>query len=250
MILKTYRVSNFKSITDSGEIRVDENVTALVGKNESGKTACLEALYRLNPVPTGHPDSFVPLRDFPRPRLAAQEDVEDEQAIEATFGLGDADLKEIAEVVGDGVMLTTDLKVTKNFRNRRVFYFSSDESKTVPHLMRRHQIDPELAAGAGTMKAAVLKLEQMGASPNKPSRPFANSTCACRSRRFSKPVYRNFSISTNTASCRGASPFLIYSARRRVISARGRPPLCPCCAWRKSTAASSRVTSMRRGEHR
>jgi predicted ATP-dependent endonuclease of OLD family len=68
MILKSYRVTDFKSITDSGEIRVDDKITALVGKNESGKTACLEALYRLNPVPTGHPDTFEALRDFPRAR--------------------------------------------------------------------------------------------------------------------------------------------------------------------------------------
>jgi hypothetical protein len=31
MILMTYRVRDFKSVTDSGEIRVDQEVTALVG---------------------------------------------------------------------------------------------------------------------------------------------------------------------------------------------------------------------------
>lgn len=39
MKLKRYRVRNFRSIIDSGDIDVDDCVTCLVGKNESGKTA-------------------------------------------------------------------------------------------------------------------------------------------------------------------------------------------------------------------
>ena len=40
----------FKSIWDSGPIEVDDSVTCLVGKNESGKTALLTALYRTNSI--------------------------------------------------------------------------------------------------------------------------------------------------------------------------------------------------------
>jgi ABC-type phosphate transport system ATPase subunit len=35
-----------RSATDSLKLSVDEHVTALVGKNESGKTVVLEAMYR------------------------------------------------------------------------------------------------------------------------------------------------------------------------------------------------------------
>ncbi|MBE8517103.1 hypothetical protein ILP97_06210 [Amycolatopsis sp. H6(2020)] len=38
----------------------------MVGKNESGKTAVLEALYRVQPLPSGHPTGFDELRDYPR----------------------------------------------------------------------------------------------------------------------------------------------------------------------------------------
>ena len=54
MRLVSARVRDYKSITDSGEVAVEEDVTCLVGKNESGKTAVLEALYRLNPIPAEH----------------------------------------------------------------------------------------------------------------------------------------------------------------------------------------------------
>ncbi len=48
MILKSVRIENFKCVEDSKEFSLDP-VTCLVGKNEAGKTALLQALYKLNP---------------------------------------------------------------------------------------------------------------------------------------------------------------------------------------------------------
>ena len=48
MILKTAEIKNFKSINDSTEFTIDEKVTCLVGKNESGKTAILRCIGKLN----------------------------------------------------------------------------------------------------------------------------------------------------------------------------------------------------------
>ena len=50
MKLKEFRVREFKSIWDSGPIKIDAQTTCLVGKNEAGKTALLTALYRTNPI--------------------------------------------------------------------------------------------------------------------------------------------------------------------------------------------------------
>ena len=49
MKLTRARVTNYRSIDDSGWVTIDD-VTCMVGKNESGKTAFLQALRRLNPV--------------------------------------------------------------------------------------------------------------------------------------------------------------------------------------------------------
>ena len=50
MKLVSARIQNYRCISDSGEVPVDEAVTCLVGKNESGKTAFLRALHLLNPL--------------------------------------------------------------------------------------------------------------------------------------------------------------------------------------------------------
>lgn len=50
MKLRQYRVREFRSIWDSGPIEIEDKQTCLVGKNESGKTALLQALYRTNPI--------------------------------------------------------------------------------------------------------------------------------------------------------------------------------------------------------
>ena len=48
MKLTKVRVKNYKCIHDSTEFDIDD-ITCLVGKNESGKTAVLEALRKFNP---------------------------------------------------------------------------------------------------------------------------------------------------------------------------------------------------------
>lgn|SRR5690606_37807101 len=49
MLLRKFSVENFKSVDFSNEVEIGR-ITCLMGKNESGKTALLEALYKLNPV--------------------------------------------------------------------------------------------------------------------------------------------------------------------------------------------------------
>jgi predicted ATPase len=69
MELLSFRIRNFRSISDSGEIKASR-ITALLGRNESGKTNLLRALASLNP-----PDGMVELsdiKDFPRHRRLSE----------------------------------------------------------------------------------------------------------------------------------------------------------------------------------
>ena len=71
MYLERFRVYNFRSINDSGEIVVAPR-TALVGRNESGKTNLLLALQSLNPP--GKIGPLDPVKDFPRDRPLSEQD--------------------------------------------------------------------------------------------------------------------------------------------------------------------------------
>lgn len=48
MRLKTAHVRNYRSIRDTGVFDIEDAKTILVGPNEAGKTAILQALQRIN----------------------------------------------------------------------------------------------------------------------------------------------------------------------------------------------------------
>jgi predicted ATPase len=69
MHLESFRIQNFRSIKDSGDIEASR-ITALLGRNESGKSNLLLALMTLNP-----PEGFAELnrtKDFPRHRRLSE----------------------------------------------------------------------------------------------------------------------------------------------------------------------------------
>lgn len=104
MRLTNARITEFQSVRDSTEFEIGD-VTCLVGKNESGKTAVLKALYRLNPIIDAD-GTFDPTDDYPRsgvvPYKKAVESGRREPAevIRATYALESDDTEAIMERFG------------------------------------------------------------------------------------------------------------------------------------------------------
>ena len=79
MEIKSFRIKNYRSIKDSGPCYLSgDNITILAGKNESGKTAILEALEDFNTnkkirneaIHLHHPDA--------KPEIAITFDIDEE----------------------------------------------------------------------------------------------------------------------------------------------------------------------------
>ena len=68
MKLTHVRVTKYRCIEDSSEVAIEPDITALIGRNESGKTAFLEAMRRLNAADGSR---FDVTADYPRAQLGA-----------------------------------------------------------------------------------------------------------------------------------------------------------------------------------
>ncbi len=83
--LTRFRVSNFRSVSDSGWLTLDQ-VTALIGVNESGKTNLLLPLWKLNPASGGE---IEPVSDYPKALFVTIRNAPDQfEFITAEFDTG------------------------------------------------------------------------------------------------------------------------------------------------------------------
>tara|TARA_B100000929_G_scaffold186220_1_gene147421 strand:- start:836 stop:2851 length:2016 start_codon:yes stop_codon:yes gene_type:complete len=132
MKLTQARVINYRSIDDSSWVRVDD-VTALVGKNESGKTAFLQAIRKINSI-SGEEDTFS-IRDYPRKGYIKYKKIHDQNPCEvaqAEFELNAEEISEIEANFGDGILASNKVIVTKNYKNERNWKISLAESVSQP----------------------------------------------------------------------------------------------------------------------
>ena len=152
MRLVKARVTNFRSIHDSTEFEIGD-VTCLVGKNESGKTAILHALYRLNPVVESDGD-FDVTDDYPRATVSDYKDeIEAErrtpaQVVEATFEFDADDIEAIKDVYGSECIKykTSPLVLFKDYSNEISFTAPDVDEKTVlQHLVDDADLPQQLA---------------------------------------------------------------------------------------------------------
>lgn len=175
MKLTGVRVRRFRNIIDSNPIAVQGDVTCLVGKNESGKTAILEALYRLKPI---YPAEFRDIDDYPRWMLADHRrsgEIDKTFPIEATFELEAADVDAIEAVGGKGIVKAAEtLIVQKDYANKshvnlpdineRVTVMRLLETAKLPDGLRGIVGEPatvaDLAARLGEIEHAVPKIDK------------------------------------------------------------------------------------------
>jgi len=121
-------------VDDSDEFKIAD-VTCLVGKNESGKTALLKSLHKLKPD-ADTKEAFVPDRDYPKRKWRPDTKIpEDPPAIATKWELKPEEIEEIELKFGKGVITGKTFSLKKGYDNVRRFSIDMDESVIVKGLV-------------------------------------------------------------------------------------------------------------------
>jgi energy-coupling factor transporter ATP-binding protein EcfA2 len=126
MKLKQFRIHNFRSVDNSDWIEA-ENITALIGVNESGKTNLLLPLWKLNPARDGQ---IQPTSDYPKTLFGSIRSAPGEyKFIEADFLTGPL-ARKLAERAGISDECTQVVRVTRFFDGHYYVEFPDYEAVT------------------------------------------------------------------------------------------------------------------------
>lgn len=121
MKLQAVTIKFYRNFVDEQRIKIEPDVTCLVGKNESGKTTILKALHRLKPA-NGDDTEFDLTTEYPRWRLAIDRrknnKLDQTQPISAEFTLEDADRAALEEVYGLPIPDSAICRASRNYANK------------------------------------------------------------------------------------------------------------------------------------
>ncbi len=123
MLLAKFRVTDFRSVQDSGWIDA-EQITALIGTNESGKTNLMLPLWKLNPVADGHIDlqADLPRDKFHIYRNASQKPI----FIRAQYALNPEEQAALAEIIQCDVEAVSEVIVSMDFDENYTYSFPKE----------------------------------------------------------------------------------------------------------------------------
>ncbi|MDF1687888.1 MAG: AAA family ATPase [Parvibaculaceae bacterium] len=150
MKLMTVKIDHFKHVLNSGEVKIEPDITCLVGQNESGKSTFLEALRRLKPaqgaVEFDSPKHYPAWLEKRHRRLARSEgkDLNDKTPITAVFELESSDVSHVGQFFGPNVLTSTKFTLCKTYANAFNYSVSVDEKQAVANVLNEFKIGAEL----------------------------------------------------------------------------------------------------------
>lgn len=138
MILKDVRIQDYRSVEDSGVVPIEHDVTCLVGKNESGKTAFLQALHLLNPLnPIKGKKTYDEVMDYPSRKASAYKKTRATHpatVVTARFELESEELEQIRDDLGPDALTGDILTVRAAYGGKKNWTIPYAEAAVVKHL--------------------------------------------------------------------------------------------------------------------
>lgn len=119
MKLKDVRIEKYKCVENTQEFVVEDDVTVLVGMNESGKTSLLEAIAKTNYFQKDEKFKFNTTHDYPRKEKKDMDKTcEVPIAIACTYSLDKDDKSQIEKALGREVFNQESVVVTTGYDNK------------------------------------------------------------------------------------------------------------------------------------
>lgn len=164
MLLTSAKIFMFKSIDNSGDVKIDPSITVLVGQNESGKTAFLQALHKAKSVEDDV--AYDVLNDYPRKALTAYEKQHAKTpavVAELTYQLGDDEVKAINKSLHHDILKQLSFKVSYKYGGSQMITLTVPEADYVQRILKGAKLSSEVAtrvAGAKNLREMFSLLEQ------------------------------------------------------------------------------------------
>lgn len=168
MRLITAQIENYKIVEDSTEFTLSD-VTCLVGKNESGKSAILEAIYKIKPVEADEAD-FEEM-DYPRRHVSEYRDRADKKVqanvLTTSWTLSATDKDAITESIGVFPLKSEVVVLRKGYSNKQEWDISPDQKAVIDHFVGKANLsEPDKTSLKGQKNVREL-IEALAAMPER-----------------------------------------------------------------------------------
>ncbi|MCX6272168.1 MAG: ATP-binding protein [Bacteroidetes bacterium] len=138
MRLLEVTIQNFRNIIDSTPVRIQDDITCIVGKNESGKTAFLHALYRLNPARQNA--NFKVEDQYPawlekKDRMRGI-NIDEFRPVKASFEISNEMINELEKQFGPGIFQNNILTLERAYNGTLYYQMNIDEKGAIKNLFQ------------------------------------------------------------------------------------------------------------------
>ena len=142
ILLTSVTINKYKSYETSQQFEVDDKVTVLVGKNESGKTAALEATAKTNYFQEDNKFKFSVTHDYPRNEKKKYGKTGDVAKVcTCNYRISAGLMAEIAEEVGKESYKSDTFSITTNYENgKSIGGINVNAHAFLEHFIRVNQI--------------------------------------------------------------------------------------------------------------
>ncbi len=152
MKLVSVQVTNFRSVDDSNEFEIGQS-TCLVGKNEAGKTAVLQAIHGLKPLTDF---SYNTERDYPRVNLNDYEEKHgksEAEVIRTRWKLDAYEVRLVNDALCEGALADDTIIIIRCYNeNTKRWGIKIDEKAIVDHFIKSESLNAAEKKQVGTHK--------------------------------------------------------------------------------------------------